>query len=788
MTELKTPSKTQIDSVVEPQTLQIEGMTCNACVNSVERSLNAIPGVSATVNFAAETAHVLAPTDLNKKELIKAVEKAGYKAKLIANNSEITLHSKRSATAFIWSLIFTIPVVAISMVMTWQMKLGDFLIKFFNSMGWPLPTIYNAEFDTRIQANSHVVAHWAAIVLTLPVVLIVAYPIHRAAIRNFFHPTMDSLISLGSLVAFGWSIYANYMGEGAVYTEVAATVITFVILGRFLESRAKRSASSALQSLLKLGAKEVTVLRGGLPMLIPIDQLEVGDQFEVRPGSRIATDGIVISGVSSVDNSLITGESMPIEVGPGDRVIGATLNQNGLIMVRATRVGKETEFSRISAMVISAQGEKAPIQRLADRISAVFVPVVTLIAAGVFYYYWQIDGKTIAKSISLAVTVLVIACPCALGLATPVALLVASGRGAARGIVLRKPQVLEQAKKVTDVVLDKTGTLTNGMMTVSEVTIEKEATSLLGAQFSNLISRENVMSSAVSIEALNNHPIAEAIVRHGKSLPRFKVTDFSITPGAGASGRVLIPAAPGYEGYEGYEGNEGGEKSVVVIIGSPAAVAHSTTAFHPAINNAISRAESSGKSVSVLAWDGVAVAVFSVADEIKADAAISISNLEEAGIKVWLLTGDHPDIAKNVAESAGISPDRVIANASPEEKINKIKEIQKTGAHVLMVGDGVNDAAALAAADLSMAMGTGTDTAIATADITLMNPALASIKSGLDLSRKTLSTIRGNLVWAFIYNVIGIPIAALGLLQPMYAAAAMALSSLFVVTNSLRIK
>ena len=779
MSDLKASSPNKSHEVVEPQTLQIEGMTCNACVNSVERSLNAIPGVSATVNFAAETAHVLAPTDLNKKELIKAVEKAGYKAKLIANNSEITLHSKRSATAFIWSLIFTIPVVAISMIMTWQMKLGEFLIKFFNSMGWPLPTIYNAEFDTRIQANSHVVAHWVAIILTLPVVLIIAYPIHRAAIRNFFHPTMDSLISLGSLVAFGWSIYANYMGEGAVYTEVTATVITLVILGRFLESRAKRSASSALQSLLKLGAKEVTVLRGGLPMLIPIDQLEIADQFEVRPGSRIATDGVIISGVSSVDNSLITGESMPIEVGPGDRVIGATLNQNGLIMVRATRVGKETEFSRISAMVISAQGEKAPIQRLADRISAVFVPVVTLIAAGVFYYYWQIDGKTIAKSISLAVTVLVIACPCALGLATPVALLVASGRGAARGIVLRKPQVLEQAKKVTDVVLDKTGTLTNGMMTVSEVTIEKEATSLLGAQFSNLISRENVMSSAVSIEALNNHPIAEAIVRHGKALPRFKVTDFSITPGAGASGRVLIPAAPGYGD---------GEKSIVVIIGSPAAVAHSTTAFHPAINNAISRAESSGKSVSVLAWDGVAVAVFSVADEIKADAAISISKLEEAGIKVWLLTGDHPDIAKNVAQSAGISPDRVIANASPEEKINKIKEIQNTGAHVLMVGDGVNDAAALAAADLSMAMGTGTDTAIATADITLMNPALASIKAGLDLSRKTLSTIRGNLVWAFIYNVIGIPIAALGLLQPMYAAAAMALSSLFVVTNSLRIK
>ncbi len=779
MTEKMTDKQMTVKQVVVPQTLQIEGMTCNACVNSVERSLNALPGVSATVNFAAETAHVLAPADLNKKELLKAVEKAGYKAKLIANNSEITLHSKKSATAFIWSLLFTIPVVAISMVMSWQMKVGDFIIRFFNSMGWPLPTIYNAEFDTRVQANSHVVAHWAAILLTLPVVLIVAFPIHRAAIRNFFHPTMDTLISLGSLVAFGWSIYANYMGEGAVYAEVAATVITFVILGRFLESRAKRSASSALQSLLKLGAKDVTVIRGGLPLLISIDQLEVGDEFEVRPGSRIATDGIIISGTSTVDNSLITGESMPIEVGPGDRVVGSTLNQNGLLRVRATRVGKETEFARITAMVISAQGEKAPIQRLADRISAVFVPVVTLISVGVFYFYWQFDNQPISKAISLAVTVLVIACPCALGLATPVALLVASGRGAGRGIVLRKPQVLEQAKRITDVVLDKTGTLTNGIMSVSEVTIEKEASTLLGGQFADLITRENVMSSAVSLEVLNNHPIAEAIVRHGKLLPKFKVSDFSITPGAGASGRVEIPTAEGYGP---------GNKSVVVIIGSPSAVAHSTTSFHPGISDAIARAEQSGKSVSVLAWDGVAVAVFAVADEIKPDAAKSISDLEDAGIKVWLLTGDHPDIAIGVAQASGISVERVIANASPEAKINKIKELQNNGAHVLMVGDGVNDAAALAAADLSMAMGTGTDTAISTADITLMNPALAGIKTALDLSRKTLSTIRGNLVWAFIYNVIGIPIAALGLLQPMYGAAAMALSSLFVVTNSLRIK
>ena len=779
MTEKMTDKQMTVKQVVVPQTLQIEGMTCNACVNSVERSLNALPGVSATVNFAAETAHVLAPADLNKKELLKAVEKAGYKAKLIANNSEITLHSKKSATAFIWSLLFTIPVVAISMVMSWQMKVGDFIIRFFNSMGWPLPTIYNAEFDTRVQANSHVVAHWAAILLTLPVVLIVAFPIHRAAIRNFFHPTMDTLISLGSLVAFGWSIYANYMGESAVYAEVAATVITFVILGRFLESRAKRSASSALQSLLKLGAKDVTVIRGGLPLLISIDQLEVGDEFEVRPGSRIATDGIIISGTSTVDNSLITGESMPIEVGPGDRVVGSTLNQNGLLRVRATRVGKETEFARITAMVISAQGEKAPIQRLADRISAVFVPVVTLISVGVFYFYWQFDNQPISKAISLAVTVLVIACPCALGLATPVALLVASGRGAGRGIVLRKPQVLEQAKRITDVVLDKTGTLTNGIMSVSEVTIEKEASTLLGGQFADLITRENVMSSAVSLEVLNNHPIAEAIVRHGKLLPKFKVSDFSITPGAGASGRVEIPTAEGYGP---------GNKSVVVIIGSPSAVAHSTTSFHPGISDAIARAEQSGKSVSVLAWDGVAVAVFAVADEIKPDAAKSISDLEDAGIKVWLLTGDHPDIAIGVAQASGISVERVIANASPEAKINKIKELQNNGAHVLMVGDGVNDAAALAAADLSMAMGTGTDTAISTADITLMNPALAGIKTALDLSRKTLSTIRGNLVWAFIYNVIGIPIAALGLLQPMYGAAAMALSSLFVVTNSLRIK
>jgi Cu+-exporting ATPase len=747
-------------AALEPRTFKVTGMTCNACVNSVERSLNSMPGVSATVNFAAETAHVLAPAEITGKEIIKQIEAAGYKGKEIGDNEAITLHSKKSAVALIFALIFTIPVALFSMIMDLQMQFGNWLVELTKFFDWDLPT-----------TSFHQLVHLALVILSAPVVLIVAFPIHRAALRNFFHPTMDNLISLGSLTAFGWSIYAALWDLDYVYTEVAASIVTLVILGRYLESRAKRSASNALSELLKISTKEVTVKRGGLPLLIPVEQLEIGDIFIVNPGQRVATDGVVVSGTSSIDNSLITGESVPVEVASGDRVIGATVNQNGRLEIRATRVGKDTEFARITAMVISAQGEKAPIQRLADRISAIFVPIVTTLAIATFVFWRFTNGESLAVSIEIAVAVLVIACPCALGLATPVALLVASGRGALRGIVLRKPSALETARNITDVVLDKTGTLTTGVMKVEKATIVPEAAKVLGDSWSSVATEAMILNIAAAIESQNNHPIAEAIVRYAKIEKPLPVTEFQITPGAGAAGRVKI-----------------GDQSAIAIIGSPTAVAHSSMAFHPKLAMAIADDEAAGLSVSVLAIEGVAVAVFAVGDSIKADAQSTVSILNSRGINVWLLTGDHSDVALNTAHHVGIHENHVIANSSPEAKISHIKSLQAEGKQVLMIGDGVNDAAALAAANLSMAMGTGTDTAIATADITLTNPALKSVTDALDLSKKTLSTIRGNLVWALIYNIIGIPVAALGLLNPMYGAAAMALSSLFVVTNSLRIK
>ena len=749
-------------SSLEPRTFKVTGMTCNACVNAVERSLNSMPGVSATVNFAAETAHVLAPAEVSAKEIIKKIESAGYEGKEIGDNEAITLHSKKSAIALIFALIFTIPVVILSMSMDLQMQFGNSIVELFKNFNWTLPT-----------DSFHQMVNATLLILSAPVVLVVAFPIHRAALRNFFHPTMDNLISLGSLTAFGWSIYAMLWDLESVYTEVAASVVTLVILGRYLESRAKRSASSALSELLKISTKEVTVNRGGLPMVIPVEQLEIGDVFVVAPGQRIATDGVVVAGASSIDNSLITGESVPVEVAPGDRVIGATVNQNGGIEVRATRVGKETEFARITAMVISAQGEKAPIQRMADRISAIFVPIVTTLAIATYIFWRYTNGESVARSIEIAVAVLVIACPCALGLATPVALLVASGRGAQRGIVLRKPSALETAKRITDVVLDKTGTLTTGVMKVMQATVVPEASQILGAAMQQIASESKIIETAAAIESQNNHPIAEAIVRYAKIEKPLSVSEFQITPGAGAAGRVNLGE---------------NSQSAIVIIGSPAAVAHSAMAFHPKIAKAIADGEAQGLSVSVLAWDGVALAVFAVGDAIKPDAQSAVSILNSRDINVWLLTGDHTEVALNTAHQVGIHENHVVAEASPEAKIQHIKKLQSEGKQVLMIGDGVNDAAALAAADLSMAMGTGTDTAIATADITLTNPALKSVTDALDLSKKTLGTIRGNLIWALFYNVIGIPVAALGLLTPMYGAAAMALSSLFVVTNSLRIK
>jgi|UniRef100_UPI00404943A7 P-type Cu+ transporter len=743
---------------LEPTTLSIEGMTCSSCVNTVEKALNSVEGVSATVNFATETAHILAPTEMDAKEFIKIVEKAGYSATHVVDVQSITLHSKKSARALFFASIFAIPAVAISMVMSWHHQIDMWIhdaLDYF-ALAHPLysPTA------------------WVAIALSAPVVIFVAYPIHKAALRNLFHPTMDNLISMGSLAAFGWSIYANSTGIGDVYTEVAAGVIFFVILGRYLETRAKSKASNALSSLLALGSKEVTIIRGGFPLIVSIDQLQIGDEFEVRPGDRIATDGVVISGESSVDNSMLTGESKPINISPGSQVIGASLNHNGRLIVRATRIGSDTELARITSMVITAQGTKAPIQRLADRISAVFVPIVTVLAIGTFAG-WYFTGSSLTKSISIAITVLVIACPCALGLATPVALLVASGRGALRGIVIRQPRTLEVARKVDTVLFDKTGTLTEGVMNVQQSTISLDAGKTLGASFASILTEENILASALAIESLDSHPVALSISKYALSnrATKLDVNDFAVTPGAGAAGRVRI-----------------GDLSPVVLIGSPASVAHSATAFHPSIKSAIEQGEADGFTVAVLAWDGVAVAVFAVGDQLKENAAQTITSLRSRGITPWLVTGDSAKVAANVASAVGIDSAHVVSHALPETKLEIVQKLKSQGHTVLMIGDGINDAAALTAADLSMAMGTGTDTAINSADITLMQTGLENVVEALKLSTKTMKIIRLNMGWAFIYNVIGLPIAAAGLLTPLYAAAAMAASSVLVVTNSLRIK
>ena len=753
-----------MSQLLEPVTLSVQGMTCSSCVNSVEKALNKVEGVSATINFATETAHILAPADMNPKDLIKIVEKAGYSATLLVDAQSVTLHSKKSARAFFFAFIFAVPAVAISMIMSWHHQIDMWVHQILDNFGLPHP-LYSP-------------TAWVVIALSAPVVLLVAYPIHKAAFRNLMHPTMDNLISMGSLAAFGWSIYANSTGAGDVYTEVAAGVIFFVILGRYLETRAKAKASSALTSLLALGSKEVTIVRGGFPLIVPIEQLQIGDEFEVRPGDRIATDGIVVKGESAVDNSMLTGETKPVDVRPGSAVIGASINHNGRLIVRATRVGSDTELARITAMVISAQGTKAPIQRLADRISAVFVPIVTVLAIGTFAG-WYFTGSTLTKSISIAITVLVIACPCALGLATPVALLVASGRGAARGIVLREPRVLEVARNVDTVLFDKTGTLTEGVMLVQEATISTAAGAVLGRSFAEIVTTQNIVASAGAIESQNSHPIALSITKYAlanagqasPSRPTFAVSNFSVTPGAGAAGRVSI-----------------GGQSPVVLIGSPAAVAHSSTEFHSEIKSAIERGQAAGLTLAVLAWDGVALAVFAVGDQLKSDAAETVAALRGMGITPWLVTGDSSEVAASVATTVGIDAAHVISHALPETKLEIVERMKSEGHTVLMIGDGINDAAALTAADLSMAMGTGTDTAINSADITLMNTGLGSVISALKLSKKTLKIIRLNMGWALIYNVIGIPIAAAGLLSPLYAAAAMAASSVLVVTNSLRIK
>ena len=731
--------------------LSISGMTCSSCVATVERSLNKVPGARATVNLATETAHILVPEGTGSKTLIEAVSKAGYSAKLRTDEMESFSQSRRLGFRVLLSALLTIPVVVFSMWHQLHYRIDEFILQQLENFNLPAP-LYSP-------------TGWLVIGLTAPVVLIIAWPIHRAALRNLAHPTMDNLISLGSLSAFGWSIYANSTGAGDIYAEVAASVVTFIVLGRYLESRAKKRAGSTLAHLLSLNPKEVTILRGNEEVRAPIQNLQIGELCVVRPGDRIPTDGVIVEGVSAIDNSLLTGESLPIDVAPGTEVIAGAINKNGRIVIQARRVGNDTELARITKMVLTAQGEKAPIQKLADRISSVFVPIVMLLSIATLAT-WLALGNPLQDSIRAAVALLVIACPCALGLATPVALLVATGKGASQGIVLRKTSSLEIAPKITTVVFDKTGTLTTGVMKVQNITIPD-----LGKDSAGVTTHELLMA-VHALENESSHPIASAITQHlsQQGIARKKISDFVDTPGQGVAARVTF-----------------GDRQMPVLIGTPESIRRATISLHPEIESAISAARLRGNSIALVAVDGIASAVFEVGDSLRSDAAETIAAFHSRQIETWLITGDNEAAAHQIAIEVGIPTKNVIALASPERKISKIKELRSSGEKVLMIGDGINDAAAISEADLSMALGTGTDTAIASADITLLRPQLASAILALNLSKNTLRIVRANLGWAFIYNVIRIPIAALGLLSPMYAGGAMAASSLFVVLNSLRL-
>ena len=736
---------------LEQVDLNIGGMTCSSCVATVERALNKVPGVQATVNLATETAHILAPEEVKTSELIDAVKKSGYEARLRTDESESFSNTRGLGIRVLLALVLTIPVIAISMWHDLHHRVEDFLLNQLQNFGLPLP-LYSA-------------TAWLAIALSAPVVLLFAWPIHRAALRNFTHPTMDNLISVGSLTAFIWSIYANSTGAGDIYAEVAATVVTLIMVGRYLEARAKKNAGSALANLLSLNSKEVTVANGILETITPIAQVRVGDHCVVRPGDRIPVDGVIVKGTSALDTSFVTGESLPVDVSVGDLVMAGSINRGGRLVVEAQRVGSETELSRITKMVLTAQTEKAPIQRLADRISSIFVPIVFLLSIGTLIT-WLATGASTQKAVSAAVALLVIACPCALGLATPVALLVASGRGARKGIVLRKPRALELAPKIDTIVFDKTGTITSGSMQIMNSAKSISNFAKLG------ISDSEAQSAIFTVARESNHPVARAVSESLSTtgVSRLDFSELQETSGVGVAARVTI-----------------GQQQLPVIIGSPDAVRRATLNLPNEIDDAISHARRNGNSVVVVAIDGLAISAFEVGDRIKEDAAAAISEIRSRGITTWLISGDNENTSRSIASQVGIPQENVIASASPEMKIEKVKELRADGASVLMIGDGVNDAAALAEADLSIAMGTGTDTAISVADITLMRPNLGAVIESLDLSRRTLQTIRMNLGWAFVYNVIGMPIAALGYLNPMISGGAMALSSLFVVMNSLRI-
>ena len=752
--------------------LSITGMTCSSCVGSIEKALNKIPGVRAAVNLAMESAHVIAPLNISEENLIAAVNSAGYKATSFKGERESFEKSTRLGIRLFVTLLFALPVLLISMIDELHKSIDEYLLNFIDYFN---KNLSGANIDFEISNPVAPASTWLVLALSVFVVLIMAWPIHRAALKNLINPTMDTLVSLGSLISLGWSVYAaaTYKPEEdmlSIYTEVSASVIFFVMLGRYLEHRAKRSAGSALAELFKLSSGQVEISRDGGNLVIPIDELQVGDIFVVKPGDRIATDGQVVSGFTTINNAFLTGEAKPIEVAINDLVFAGSINNNGNILVRATRIGSDTELARITRMVLAAQSEKAPAQQLADRISRIFVPVV-LVLSVITFIAWYVGDFGLAKSITAAVAVLVIACPCALGLATPIALMVASGKAAKSGIIIRSPRAIEKALKITDAVFDKTGTITSGQMVLLEMSLINNP---LPNNSNTAISTSDLLMFALSVESLDSHPIADAIkfALEKQGVAKVQVSDFEHTAGVGVAARVNLPSS---------------NASKAVLIGSPLSIARATTQFSPEIVLAIESANQRANSVAVLAVDGLAYGVFEVGDQIKPESKDAIQKLHKAGINTWLVTGDSETSAISIGSEVGIPIDHIFATATPEDKLVFVENLQKNG-KVLMIGDGINDAAAIAKSDLSIAMGSGTDTAMAAADITLIRPSLLAVIDALDISKKSVRIIKSNLGWAFFYNIAFIPIAASGNLSPMYAAGAMSLSSLFVVLNSLRIK
>jgi Cu+-exporting ATPase len=741
--------------------LAIGGMTCASCANRIERKLNKLDGVSATVNYATEKARVSAPNGVDPAELVAQIEAAGYTARLprppaIPSGSPARVAEPEEPDAtrpqrdrLITSVVLAVPVIALAMIPAVQFTYWQ----------------------------------WISLALAGPVVTWAAWPFHKAAWANLRHgaATMDTLVSIGVLAAFTWSLYALLFGtagtpgmvhpfeltvarsDGAanIYLEVAAGVTTFILAGRYFEARSKRRAGAALRALLELGAKDVGVLREGIEARVPVEQLVVGDLFVVRPGEKIATDGVIEDGTSAVDASMLTGESVPIEVGPGDVVVGATVNVGGCLVVRATRIGSDTQLAQMARLVEDAQTGKAEVQRLADRISGVFVPIVIALAATTLGF-WLGTGGGVAAAFTAAVAVLIIACPCALGLATPTALLVGTGRGAQLGILIKGPEVLESTRRVDTVVLDKTGTVTTGQMSLVDMHLDTAV-----QRADDRLDEAEVLRLAGAVENASEHPIATAVAR-------------------GAADRVgQLPAVEEFTNIEGL-GVQGVVEGHAVLVGRSALLARWNQPLSPDLAAAKAGAEEQGRTAIAVAVDGVARAVLVVADTVKPTSPQAIAQLRELGLTPVLLTGDNTAIAHAVGAQVGI--DDVIAEVLPADKVEVVKRLQAQGKVVAMVGDGVNDAAALAQADLGLAMGTGTDVAIEASDITLVRGDLLAAADAIRLSRRTLRTIKGNLFWAFAYNVAALPLAAAGLLNPMLAGAAMAFSSMFVVTNSLRLR